>query len=815
MEILDLYDDVLMYIFKFLPFVEIVCSVSHVCRRFQVLSHELAQTELDFSSEDTDNIDDVFLSRLTSFKLNKLNLTNCNEITNVGLHALREHCPTLQTLVYRRAMLSRAVLVEMLEMTSLQELDITGSICTNQFVLHQPFALAKRLRRLACSAWPWTWSVFEELDTLTLTGASDVTIAELHTCPRLRHLKIVRSSVSYESLANLPRLHGLVLEGSHIYNRFRRLSLAHSSTALHACLRELVALDHLELHSVNGLVVDDLTLNALSQSCHLLRTLRISGHDELTDHALDAMATMPALTHLSVTNCRAFTDYGVALLLSRCTGLVELALPGCTGLTNETMHAIARTAPQLTSLDVSYCTAITSEGLYAVAVSLAQLRDIRLFGVHFALEAYCASLLRRNHVRVHYRRPLVAETMRPRPDLPPAPECACGLPRCICRVRCPCCAATAISLPLFVDHLEMCVRVARPCTLECGVAVAFADQARHLAVCTRNTLACKVCRKDVPKAQWQTHQDAHNTRRSVIAPPFCPVCLASVPSIAFRRHLLKCPEWILSCPACSEPLHRTALEAHLALCTGPRRHALPGLVAARPPPHPPPHADETHDGYAPPRPAAAAAAPVVGEGGVGGDWHRVVLAASGESVIDEQGFEGEAQGEGGSDDCSHCDESGATHEHSPSPQHASVEVRGDTLIPPAPPLPLPLLHHAVSRAEGATSEGPVHDETGGPYAWALDDPPSRTKLLRTLDTLAHHERMHQPPPAATQDSSHVSDSALDHVAAHGVESGAAASSHAAVSESSTVNAVLLLSEQVQDQREANGDTQDEEREEEL
>lgn len=36
MEILDLYDDVLMYIFKFLPFVEIVRSVSHVCRRFQV-----------------------------------------------------------------------------------------------------------------------------------------------------------------------------------------------------------------------------------------------------------------------------------------------------------------------------------------------------------------------------------------------------------------------------------------------------------------------------------------------------------------------------------------------------------------------------------------------------------------------------------------------------------------------------------------------------------------------------------------------------------------------------------------------------------
>lgn len=139
----------------------------------------------------------------------------------------------------------------------------------------------------------------------------------------------------------------------------------------------------------------DASLRALSGFCTGLKELVLEDNPAVTDEGLSALAGMPSLERLSLSDCECVTDDGVCRLLAALPRLTWLGLGGCDRLTDVSAAAIARLTG-LRTLDLSGCFNMTSAGIRGLsqltrmeelflvrARWIMRRRDGHLVGVHF------------------------------------------------------------------------------------------------------------------------------------------------------------------------------------------------------------------------------------------------------------------------------------------------------------------------------------------------------------------------------------------------------------------------------------------------
>ena len=111
-------------------------------------------------------------------------------------------------------------------------------------------------------------------------------------------------------------------------------------------------------------------------SVHFMRIGECEGH-EVTDEAVLAVCSLPALTSLNLTECWSVTDEAARAVSERCSALTTLHLTHCEGLTDDGVRA-ASSMRRLSSLSLAGCMQITDQAVLDVSGMIA-LTSLDLF----------------------------------------------------------------------------------------------------------------------------------------------------------------------------------------------------------------------------------------------------------------------------------------------------------------------------------------------------------------------------------------------------------------------------------------------------
>ena len=111
-------------------------------------------------------------------------------------------------------------------------------------------------------------------------------------------------------------------------------------------------------------------------SVQFMRIGECEGH-EVTDEAVLAVCSLPALTSLNLTECWSVTDEAARAVSERCSALTTLHLTHCEGLTDDGVRA-ASSMRRLSSLSLAGCMQITDQAVLDVSGMIA-LTSLDLF----------------------------------------------------------------------------------------------------------------------------------------------------------------------------------------------------------------------------------------------------------------------------------------------------------------------------------------------------------------------------------------------------------------------------------------------------
>jgi len=356
---------------------------------------------LPFSNQGTENwnIDQVVYTIAQKCpNLQKLNLADCKNVTDVSVIAIARNCKKLNSLNLNRCAKVTSGAIEELANAALplQSLHLCRPLVDAQELLSD-----RSIARLI--------SVSPELRVLRLRSCNritDLTVAQIaKTCPELMALDLSWCGrITDQSMAvlgqNCKKIRSIALNGCRLLSdrsirsllsnskEMQSLSLAHLPFATDAVLTEMApALRNLNILSLNGCAevsdnsivaivnactrleslslfsinISDLSMTAITSRCTALQSFSISGCERVTDAGASLIQNLRSLTSLYL-NTRSISDASIVAISQGCRSIRALSLNDCVHVTTEGILAIAEANEDLISLSIDK-TQITIEGM--------------------------------------------------------------------------------------------------------------------------------------------------------------------------------------------------------------------------------------------------------------------------------------------------------------------------------------------------------------------------------------------------------------------------------------------------------------------
>jgi F-box/leucine-rich repeat protein 2/20 len=358
-----------------------ICLVMNSCRSIHHLN--IAYTQIGdwglsavgmcrsleyFSIAGCQGITDLGLSFLeggmrTRHRLRLLDMSECEHITDKGLHTVANMCPNLQCLLIADVgkVSVKGINHVAVRCKHIKWIDISGCIRITDASIESVAKARSPLTRLDL-----------ENNNITDKGVKMLT----HGCRLLTHLNLVDCDhITDESLSHisqhLKRLevlsladntqftsHGLhaLIGGGSMVTRLRKLNLTncHSVTnhTLVFLLTKCTELESLVLRFCENISADG--LESVHQAKYLCE-LDLHGCHRVNDVALEHVALNQSIQTLILSALPNISDTGIKYLVRGCPSLRYLSLDSCVKLTDQSMFHIAFTCMRLAALSVRNC----------------------------------------------------------------------------------------------------------------------------------------------------------------------------------------------------------------------------------------------------------------------------------------------------------------------------------------------------------------------------------------------------------------------------------------------------------------------------
>lgn len=294
-----------------------------------------------------------------------MNISQCRELTDLGVTCMAEVCPNLQKL----------------NMSGLCRVSDIGvrSVCANCWFLQHLnvedifllkddafwFSATYDGRRAAND------NMLVSMQYLNMTDCSNLTDRGIEgLAERCRKMDILIlqgcDKITDTSLRHIADAAMCTSAATPMSDTIHTLSLAYSTALTSAGILEFLphcaCLETLDLSGLASIVTDSFVLK-MSKACPTLQNLTVQKCLLLTDTTLCSLADNLWLERLDMTGCSKLTDAGVEVLSEACNGLRSVVFRRAKRLTNKSVFALMRNCLGIQKFDVQECPLITKECL--------------------------------------------------------------------------------------------------------------------------------------------------------------------------------------------------------------------------------------------------------------------------------------------------------------------------------------------------------------------------------------------------------------------------------------------------------------------
>ncbi|KAL6597330.1 hypothetical protein ACP70R_046770 [Stipagrostis hirtigluma subsp. patula] len=342
--------------------------------------------------------------------LRELSLKWCIGVTDLGVHLVALKCKKLTTLDLSDTMITKKSLPAIMKLPNLEGLTLAACVGIDDDALSSLEKVCnKSLQVLDISNCHNVTDVgvssvvksVPNLLELNLSYCCPVTpsmVSSFQSIAKLRTLKledrkfmadglktIGSSCLSLRELS-LSKCSGVTdAELSFVVSRLKNLlkldiTCSHDITdaSLAAITSSCTSLVSLRMESCSH--VSSLGLQLIGKRCHHLEELDLTDSD-LDDEGLKALAGCNKLSSLKVGICLRISDEGLSHIGKSCPELRDIDLYRSGGISDDGITQIAQGCPMLESINLSYCTGITDRSLMALS-KCGRLNTLEIRGCH-------------------------------------------------------------------------------------------------------------------------------------------------------------------------------------------------------------------------------------------------------------------------------------------------------------------------------------------------------------------------------------------------------------------------------------------------
>ncbi|KAK3409766.1 hypothetical protein EUGRSUZ_J01853 [Eucalyptus grandis] len=327
--------------------------------------------------------------------LKVLNLSNCQNVSYVGLSSLTSEAQCLQQLILSygspvtadlgkslhkfsglqvvrldACMVTCSGMKEMVNWSAcLKELSLSKCVGVTDDCLSLLVQTQRELRKLditccrkityasinsitsSCSS---LCSLRMELCTLVST---DAYLLIGQRCQNLEELDLTDNDIDDEVLMSISRCSKLRILKLGICLKVTDDGLKHIG-------RHCLSLTELDLYRSMG--ITDASIAEIALGCPALEMINMAYNENVTDAALISLSKCPRLKALEIRGCPYVSSIGLSAIARGCRRLTLLDIKKCYNINDNGMLSLAQFSPNLRQINLSYCS-VTDVGLLALA----------------------------------------------------------------------------------------------------------------------------------------------------------------------------------------------------------------------------------------------------------------------------------------------------------------------------------------------------------------------------------------------------------------------------------------------------------------
>ncbi|KAG8050828.1 hypothetical protein GUJ93_ZPchr0009g898 [Zizania palustris] len=315
-------------------------------------------------------------------RLQRLSLSRCKQLTDMGLGCIAVGCPDLRELSLKWC----------IGVTHMG-LDLLALKCKKLKILDLSYTMIVK------NCFPAIMKL-QNLEVLILVGCNGIDDDALDSLDQecSKSLQVLDMSNSYNVT------HVGVLSVVNAMPNLLELNLSYCCPVTPSMSSSFKMIHKLQTLKLDGCQFMPDGLKSIGKSCVSLRELSLSKCSGVTDTYLSfAVSRLKNLLKLDITCCRKITDVSLAAITSSCPSLISLRMESCSLVSSEGMHLIGKHCSHLEELDltdndlddeclkalsgcrklsslkIGICLRISDEGLNHISKSCSDLREIDLY----------------------------------------------------------------------------------------------------------------------------------------------------------------------------------------------------------------------------------------------------------------------------------------------------------------------------------------------------------------------------------------------------------------------------------------------------
>lgn len=351
----------------------------------------------DLVLEGCPGIDDDGLATLkhSSKSLKTLNMSNCQNVSHVGLSSLTYGAEYLQHLFLAYSLSVTSDLAKCLHnISGLQSIKLDGCSVTTSGMkaIGNWLASLKELGLSKClgvtdECLSFLVQTHKELRKLDITCCRKITYASIDSitnsctsltslrmescslvskdafvligqrCRFLEELDVTDNEIDNEGLKSISRCSKLLTLKLGICSNITDDGLTHVANG---CSK----LKELDLYRSSGITDEGIT--AIAHGCPTLEMINIAYNDKITDTSLISLSKCMLLKAIEIRGCHSVSSVGLSAIVMECRQLMVLDIKKCTNINDNGMIPVAQFSKNLKQINLSYCS-VTDVGLLALA----------------------------------------------------------------------------------------------------------------------------------------------------------------------------------------------------------------------------------------------------------------------------------------------------------------------------------------------------------------------------------------------------------------------------------------------------------------